>query len=104
MQNVCTLTTKRMRKLSSLIIRDLRYKKDMLHRACIFFSQYTFVVPKPETEIMISLLQKDVRDQRGLKATPTNEAKKREMTGMGQNFSIGFFVMKVRVYLLLHDC
>ena len=44
---------------------------------------------------MISLLQKDVRDQRGLKATPNNEAKKREMTGMGQNFSIGFYVMKV---------
>ncbi len=60
-------------------------------------TQYMFVVPKPETEVMISLLQKDVRDQSGLKANHGAAATKTEETGLGENFTIGFYVMKVRI-------
>lgn len=44
---------------------------------------------------MLSLYQKDVRDQRGLKAS-REDAQKSEQPGMGENLTIGFHVMKVR--------
>ena len=44
---------------------------------------------------MVSLYQKDVRDQKGLKAS-SGGAQKTEQTGMGENLTIGFHVMKVR--------
>ena len=56
--------------------------------------QYTFTVPRDETEVMVSLYQKDVRDQKGLKAGAG--AQKSEVTGTGENLTIGFHVMKVR--------
>ena len=57
-------------------------------------TQYMFSVPRDETEVMVSLSQKDVRDQRGLKAE-RGAATKKEAPGMGENFTIGFYVMKV---------
>lgn len=44
----------------------------------------------------MSLLQKDVRDQSGLKASRGAAATKKEEPGLGENFTIGFYVMKVR--------
>ena len=59
-----------------------------------------FSVPRDETEVMVSLSQKDVRDQRGLKAVrgEASAAVKKEAPGMGENFTIGFYVMKVCIY------
>ena len=44
----------------------------------------------------MSLYQKDVRDQKGLRASSGGGgAQKYEQTGMGENLTIGFHVMKV---------
>lgn len=43
---------------------------------------------------MLSLYQKDVRDQKGLRAG--GDAQASVQPGMGQNLTIGFLVMKVR--------
>ena len=45
---------------------------------------------------MVSLYQKDVRDQKGLRASSGAGAQKTEQTGTGENLTIGFHVMKVR--------
>ena len=44
---------------------------------------------------MLSLYQKDVRDQKGLKTSGGGGAQKREQPGSGENLTIGFHVMKV---------
>jgi hypothetical protein len=41
---------------------------------------------------MVSLVQKDVRDQRGVKAT-----RDVSVVGSGENFTIGYHIMKVGV-------
>ena len=56
--------------------------------------QYYFDITRDETEVMLSLYQKDVRDQRGLKASAEG-ALSSEQSGMGENLTIGFLVMKV---------
>lgn len=43
---------------------------------------------------MVSLLQKDVRDQRGLKGVKDGTASAK---GSGENFTIGYHIMKVGV-------
>ena len=44
----------------------------------------------------MSLYQKDVRYQKGLKASSSaSGAQKTEQTGMGENLRIGLYVMKV---------
>ena len=45
--------------------------------------------------MMLSLYQKDVRDQRGLQ-TSRGGAQKSELADTGSNLTIGFLVMKVR--------
>lgn len=57
-------------------------------------TQYSFSIPRDETEVMLSLYQKDVRDQKGLRAG--GDAQASVQPGMGQNLTIGFLVMKVR--------
>ena len=43
----------------------------------------------------MSLMQKDVRDQRGLKADKGGKATKKDMPEQSKNFSIGYYIMKV---------
>ena len=60
--------------------------------------QYVFTVPRDDEEVMVSLMQKDVRDQRGTKAEKGGGAKaskKTEPDQHGKNFTIGYHVMKV---------
>lgn len=66
----------------------------MLVATCVFSLQYLFTVSKDETEVMISLVQKDVRDQRGLKGAKDGSTSAK---GSGENFTIGYHVMKVGV-------
>lgn len=54
--------------------------------------QYLFTIGKDETEVMVSLLQKDVRDQKGLSAAKGGEVGAK---GTGENFTIGYHIMKV---------
>ena len=58
------------------------------------FLQYAFTVTKDETEVMVSLLQKDVREMKGLTASKGGGAVPK---GAGENFTIGYHVMKVGV-------
>ena len=68
-----------------------------IHCVVFFLIQYAFTIPRDETEVMLSLYQKDVRDQKGLKA---NTAVVQEIVqSSGENLTIGFFVMKVRDYV-----
>ena len=56
--------------------------------------QYVFTIGKDETEMMVSLYQKDVRDQKGLKAAKGGGGAN---TSGAENFTIGYHVMKVGV-------
>ena len=47
---------------------------------------------------MLSVYQKDVRNQKGLQAS-VGDTQSREQSNVGQNLTIGFLIMKVR---LLH--
>ena len=57
--------------------------------------QYAFTVPKDSGEVMVSLMQKDVRDQKELKADKGGKAAKKEMPDQNNNFSIGYYIMRV---------
>ena len=61
----------------------------------MFLFQFVFTVTKNEVEVMVSLYQKDVRDQKGLTANREGEATSKEVQGSSENFTIGYHVMKV---------
>ena len=62
------------------------------------FPQYAFTIPHDDTELMVSLMQKDVREEKGsgLRAEPGGGATVNlDAQSKGQNFAIGFHIMKV---------
>ena len=70
--------------------------------------QYTFDITKDDTEVMVSLYQKDARDQRGLQASKGGgaAASKKVVAAAGDNYTIGFHIMKVLspVYITARVC